>query len=88
MMTRWGRGEPSTPRSGFRHAALALGCVLAFCASFARAADDQLMALINSPERAAAPSFDGAVAWINTEKPLTPADLKGKIVLLDFWTFG
>ncbi len=33
------------------------------------------------------PSFDGATTWINS-KPLTPADLKGKVVLVDFWTFA
>src|SRR5262245_50975205 len=31
-------------------------------------------------------SFEGGTAWINSG-PLTPMDLKGKIVLLDFWTF-
>ena len=25
--------------------------------------------------------------WLNTE-PLTSADLRGKLVLIDFWTFG
>jgi len=34
-----------------------------------------------------APDFDGGVAWFNTDKPIKIADLKGKIVLLDFWTF-
>lgn len=33
-----------------------------------------------------APELDGGVAWINTGKPLTIKDLKGKIVILDFWT--
>ena len=51
-------------------------------------ADDDLLAQIKNPARQAAPDFDGAVAWINTDKPLKIADLKGKIVLLDFWTFG
>ncbi len=34
----------------------------------------------------AAPDLDGGIAWINTAKPLTLKDLKGKIVVLDFWT--
>ena len=35
-----------------------------------------------------APELDGAVAWLNTPAPLTLAQLRGKIVLLDFWTYG
>jgi len=33
------------------------------------------------------PSLDGAVQWMNSP-PLTPADLKGKVVLVDFWTYS
>ena len=33
-----------------------------------------------------APSLDGGVAWLNTGGPVAMKDLKGKIVLLDFWT--
>lgn len=32
------------------------------------------------------PSFGGATEWFNT-KPLTPADLRGKVVLVEFWTY-
>jgi thiol-disulfide isomerase/thioredoxin len=32
------------------------------------------------------PELNGAVAWINS-KPLTLAELRGKVVLLDIWTF-
>lgn len=34
-----------------------------------------------------APEIDGGIAWLNTAGPLSlKKDLKGKIVLLDFWT--
>src|SRR5437016_8765372 len=39
------------------------------------------------PKRIAAPEFPQTVKWFNTAKPLTKADLKGKFVLLDFWTY-
>ncbi len=32
-------------------------------------------------------SLDGAVAWINTDGPIHLEKLRGKIVLLDFWTY-
>ncbi len=35
-----------------------------------------------------APEIDGAVAWINVDKPLSLKALRGKVVLLDFWTYG
>jgi DNA-binding beta-propeller fold protein YncE len=38
-------------------------------------------------ERVHAPELDGGVAWLNTDRPLTLAALKGKVVLLDFWTY-
>ena len=34
-----------------------------------------------------APELEGGVAWLNTDHPITLATLKGKIVLLDFWTY-
>jgi cytochrome c biogenesis protein CcdA/thiol-disulfide isomerase/thioredoxin len=33
------------------------------------------------------PSLDGAVAWLNSP-PLTRDQLKGKVVLIDFWTYS
>ena len=34
-----------------------------------------------------APSIDGGVEWVNTEQPITLAALRGKFVILDFWTY-
>ena len=37
----------------------------------------------------AAPAFPTGLDWINTGgKPVTIQELKGKVVLLDFWTYG
>ena len=38
--------------------------------------------------RVRAPELTGGRGWLNTDKPLTIAALKGKVVLLDFWTYG
>ncbi|MFZ0920878.1 MAG: redoxin family protein [Candidatus Dormiibacterota bacterium] len=38
-------------------------------------------------ERSAAPDFTGIDGWLNST-PLTLADLRGKVVLIDFWTFS
>ena len=39
------------------------------------------------PVEGALPPLDGAVAWLNSP-PLTQAGLKGKVVLIDFWTYS
>ncbi len=39
-------------------------------------------------QKVRAPELVGGVDWLNTDKPLSLAGLKGKIVLLDFWTYG
>jgi cytochrome c biogenesis protein CcdA/thiol-disulfide isomerase/thioredoxin len=37
-----------------------------------------------------APNFKGITAWLNTPggKPLTMSELRGKVVLVDFWTYS
>jgi cytochrome c biogenesis protein CcdA/thiol-disulfide isomerase/thioredoxin len=42
------------------------------------------------PRLGRAPNFTGIVSWFNTpgNKPLTLAQLKGKVVLVDFWTYS
>ncbi len=38
------------------------------------------------PVESRLPGFEGAAGWLNS-KPLTEADLRGKVVLVDFWTY-
>src|SRR4029453_5409788 len=38
--------------------------------------------------RVRAPELTGGRGWLNADKPLSLAALKGKVVLLDFWTYG
>jgi thiol-disulfide isomerase/thioredoxin len=53
--------------------------------------NDQLMQQLKAraaqlPVEGELPSFAGATAWLNSE-PLTPAGLRGKVVLVQFWTY-
>ena len=34
-----------------------------------------------------APDFPKDMEWLNTDSPLSMEDLRGKIVVLDFWTY-
>ncbi|HEX6288214.1 MAG TPA: hypothetical protein VFZ66_03445 [Herpetosiphonaceae bacterium] len=40
------------------------------------------------PELPHAPEFPDDLDWINTAGPLRLSDLRGKLVMLDFWTYG
>jgi cytochrome c biogenesis protein CcdA/thiol-disulfide isomerase/thioredoxin len=45
---------------------------------------------VTLPDLGKAPNFTGIVSWLNTpgNKPLSLAQLKGKVVLVDFWTYS
>lgn len=34
-----------------------------------------------------APEFPEGLGWVNTDRPVTMAELRGKIVILEFWTY-
>lgn len=42
----------------------------------------------STPARVRAPELAGATEWFNVPAPLTLQALRGKVVLLDFWTYG
>ncbi len=41
----------------------------------------------NLPDLGPAADFNNT-PWINTDAPLTLASLRGKVILVEFWTFG
>src|SRR3954464_10788903 len=45
-----------------------------------------LTAALALPVEGELPSLGGATGWLNSQ-PLTAADLRGKVVLIDFWTY-
>jgi hypothetical protein len=46
----------------------------------------KLRVTLRVPAEGTMPSLDGATGWLNSE-PLTAADLRGKVVLVQFWAY-
>ena len=65
---------------GAKLTALVVAALMAMAITAARAAQDGVALGTAAPELAPA-------AWINSS-PLTLAALRGKVVLVDFWTYG
>ncbi|HTT99619.1 MAG TPA: cytochrome c biogenesis protein DipZ [Rhizomicrobium sp.] len=53
----------------------------------AATAKTQKVAGSSLPVESTFPSLSGATGWLNSP-PLSPASLKGKVVLVDFWTYS
>ncbi len=43
--------------------------------------------MLELPDLGPAPEFKNET-WLNADEPVTLASLRGKVVLLEFWTFG
>ena len=73
-----------------RRLILAISILTLVGAALAAAAQDSGGETVRSQYegRIPAPEFPGGLDWLNVPAPLTLADLRGKIVLLDFWTYG
>lgn len=57
---------------------------LMVCISFLLGA---LPVAFSQNKRIPAPEISGGTAWFNVSNPLSIAELKGKVILLDFWTY-
>ena len=73
---------------------LLVGFFLVSCATLPAESESNLGLGADSPQPASAypdlgpaPELLGET-WLNVESPLRLADLRGKVVLLDMWTFG
>ncbi|MEO1286218.1 MAG: thioredoxin-like domain-containing protein [Chloroflexota bacterium] len=56
--------------------------LLTLSTTIAQSGDERYVGQIDSP------AFPTGVDWLNVDAPLTLEGLQGKIVLLDFWTYG
>jgi cytochrome c biogenesis protein CcdA/thiol-disulfide isomerase/thioredoxin len=72
---------------GFRTKKLAAGTSVAASEGTMLAVDAQEKFQSDLPVEGLFPSLDGAVEWLNSP-PLSVEQLRGKVVLVDFWTFA
>ena len=66
--------------------AVVIACPIAASAEDNTMSDLTPLAALRLPVEGTLPSLNGAVEWLNS-KPLTPAGLRGKVILVDFWTY-
>lgn len=61
--------------------------LLPFCSFWINSGSAQAPALPQM-QLAPAPEFPDDLQWLNTDRPLRLRELRGRLVLLDFWTYG
>lgn len=62
--------------------------ILAALAAAALGASCLARAAAESDMEPMAPELTHGLAWLNTDRPLTLKELRGQVVVLDFWTYG
>ncbi len=89
-------GMPKPPLSFYLARAVLAALVLAVVAfhGFDKRPSPEKQALADNPtkppavkDRQLAPELEGGAGWLNTAGPIHLKDLRGKVVLIDFWTF-
>jgi hypothetical protein len=70
-----------------RSPTLTLSLSLSLLAACAIAPAQPTEVIVELPNLGPAPELTNEV-WLNTDEPLRLANLRGKVVLLDMWTFG
>jgi DNA-binding beta-propeller fold protein YncE len=71
--------------------ALVLGLVAVACTGGGAGETSSPSSSSSAPSLAGtvpAPEFPAGLDWLNIDRPLTMEQLRGKIVVLDFWTYG
>lgn len=64
---------------------LLFGCALQ--QTEAQSADSSMYKITSLPDLGLAPELTNDI-WLNVDEPLRLADLRGKVVILEMWTFG
>jgi len=94
---RTGKAKPyrSVRRQSRKLSSAAAAFVLLFALAFSNRIHSRaisssrgLKMAVQQGAKIRAPELTGDRGWLNTDKPLSLAGLKGKVVLLDFWTYG
>ena len=83
---------PASRRRRYRILALALAAVAVAAVVFAATTDPNRLGPApvdpqRLPDAGSAPGLEGGTHWLNSP-PLTAADLAGKVVVYDFWTYS
>jgi thiol-disulfide isomerase/thioredoxin len=66
---------------------LAVIALIVLCLALVPGTDPGVSAQLHAPFERSAPEFQVADKWVNS-KPIRLADLRGKVVLVDFWTYS
>ena len=79
-------GRIAIPRLAWLGAVVVAAVIGVACAG--GSGDSSLTTTTAGEDGRAAPEFPVGHTWFNVDQPLSLADLRGKVVLLDFWTSG